>query len=98
MIRAQNAAVIIRKLESDTIFESFEVSPDPAAVMSAKGKLICSYPGPAIAVPNTIVDDPSFIAELANFLVRMDRDVLDAAATTTKAGIAPWTATKWHPN
>ncbi|KAJ8597530.1 hypothetical protein M405DRAFT_780046, partial [Rhizopogon salebrosus TDB-379] len=85
MIRAQNAAVVMRKLEYETIFESFEISPDPTAVMGAKGKLICSYPGPAIAVPNTIVGDSTFPSELANFLVHMDQDVLDAAATTTKA-------------
>ncbi|OJA14087.1 hypothetical protein AZE42_07939 [Rhizopogon vesiculosus] len=85
MIRAQNAAVVMRKLESETIFELFEISPDPAAVMGAKGKLICSYPGPAIAVANTIVGNPTFPPELANFLVHMDQDVLDAAATRTKA-------------
>ncbi|KAG2069011.1 hypothetical protein BDR04DRAFT_722981 [Suillus decipiens] len=85
MIRVQNAAVVIRKLESETIFESFEISPDPAAVMGAKGKLICSYPGPAITVPGTIADDATFHAELANFLVCMDNDVLDAAAATRKA-------------
>ncbi|KAG1750341.1 uncharacterized protein EDB91DRAFT_1303212 [Suillus paluster] len=85
MIRAQNAAVVMRKLESETIFESFEISPDASAVMGAKGKLICSYPGPAITVPDTIVDDAAFRAELANFLARMDQDVLDAAATRTKA-------------
>ncbi|KAG1816742.1 uncharacterized protein BJ212DRAFT_1576933 [Suillus subaureus] len=85
MIRAQNAAVVMRKLESDTIFESFEVSPDPTAVMGAKGKLICSYPGPAITVPDMNIDNATFPAELANFLVHMDEDVLDAAATRTKA-------------
>ncbi|KAG2337794.1 hypothetical protein BDR05DRAFT_740578 [Suillus weaverae] len=85
MIRAQNAAVVMRKLESETIFESFEMSPDPTAVMGAKGKLICSYPGPAITVPDTNIDNTTFPAELANFLVHMDQDVLDAAATRTKA-------------
>ncbi|KAG2137479.1 hypothetical protein DEU56DRAFT_945983 [Suillus clintonianus] len=85
MIRAQNAAVVMRRLESETIFESFEVSPDPTAVMGAKGKLICSYPGPAIAVPDTITNDATFSAELANFLVHMDQDVLDAAPTRKKA-------------
>ncbi|KAG1750378.1 uncharacterized protein EDB91DRAFT_1303342 [Suillus paluster] len=86
MIRAQNAAVVMRKFESETIFESFEISPNPTAVMGAKGKLICSYPGPAITVPDTNIDNATFPAELANFLVRMDRDVLDAAAMTKKAG------------
>ncbi|KAG2112538.1 uncharacterized protein F5147DRAFT_791077 [Suillus discolor] len=85
MIRAQNAAVVMRKLESETIFESFEVSPDPTAVMGAKGKLICSYPGPAITVPDMNIDNATFPAELANFLVHMDQDVLDAAATRKKA-------------
>ncbi|KAG2133788.1 uncharacterized protein EDB93DRAFT_1232709 [Suillus bovinus] len=85
MIRAQNAAVVMRKLESETVFESFEVSPDPTAVMGAKGKLICFYPGPAIAVPDMNIDNTTFPAELANFLVHMDQDVLDAAATRTKA-------------
>ncbi|KAG0694891.1 hypothetical protein DFH29DRAFT_297800 [Suillus ampliporus] len=86
MIRAQNAAVVMRKLESETIFESFEVSPDPTAVMGAKGKLICSYPGPAITVSDTIVGDATFVAELANFLVCMDQDVdLDVPETKIKA-------------
>ncbi|KAG1816760.1 uncharacterized protein BJ212DRAFT_1480619 [Suillus subaureus] len=85
VIRAQNAAVVMRKLESETIFESFEVSPDPTAVMGAKGKLICSYPGPAITVPDTNIDNATFATELANFLVCMDQDVLDAAATRKKA-------------
>ncbi|KAG0693269.1 hypothetical protein DFH29DRAFT_985528 [Suillus ampliporus] len=86
MIRAQNAAVVMRKLESETIFESFEISPDPTAVMGTKGKLICSYPGPAIAVPDTNTNNATFPAELANFLVCMDQDVLDAAARRKKAG------------
>ncbi|KAG0694113.1 hypothetical protein DFH29DRAFT_1035335, partial [Suillus ampliporus] len=86
IIHAQNAAVVMRKLESETMFESFEISPDPTSVMSAKGKLICSYPGPAVTVPDTIIENTTFPAELANFLVRMDQDVLDAAATRKKAG------------
>jgi hypothetical protein len=85
MIRAQNAAVIMTKLETETIFESFEMSPDPTAVMGVRGKLICSYPGPAITVPDANIDNATFSAELANFLVCMDQDVLDAAATREKA-------------
>lgn len=45
--------------------------------MAAQGKLLCSYPGPAIAV-----DNPTFLPELANFLAHMNYDVLDSAATT----------------
>ncbi|KAG2087459.1 uncharacterized protein F5147DRAFT_588110 [Suillus discolor] len=84
LIRAQNAAVVLRRLDEKTIFESFEVSPLASTVMAAQGKLLCSYPGPAIAVPNSTVDNPTFLPELSNFLAHMNRDVLDSAATMTE--------------
>ncbi|KAF8555161.1 hypothetical protein OG21DRAFT_1439060 [Imleria badia] len=85
LIRAQNVAVLFRKQEDVTIFESFEVSPRAESVMTTKGKLICSYPGPAIEVPNAVFEDDSFLSELANFLVHMNDDILDAAPTNRKA-------------
>ncbi|KAI6112362.1 hypothetical protein EV401DRAFT_2105300, partial [Pisolithus croceorrhizus] len=86
LIRAQNAAVVFRRGASETIAESFEVSPAAAAVMGARGKLLCSYPGPAIAVPNEVFDDAVFRLELAHFLCEMDKDSLDTAPTSRKAG------------
>jgi hypothetical protein len=77
LIREQNAAVVLRRLDTKTIFESFEVSPPASAVMTAAGKLLCSYPGPAIAVSNSVVDNPTFPPELANFLSHMNSDRLD---------------------
>src|SRR6266571_8389764 len=47
-IHAQNAAIILRRLRDTMVFEAFEVSPPPEAVMQVEGKLICSYPGPAV--------------------------------------------------
>ena len=86
-IRAQNAALIIRKLSSDIVqFEVFEVSPQNTAVMTTKGKLLCSYPGPAIQVSAGIFMDECFRQELSSFLVQMDVDCLDSTATTSKAG------------
>ncbi|KAF7977091.1 hypothetical protein HWV62_4673 [Athelia sp. TMB] len=85
VIHAQNAAVIVRKCSHSILFESFEISPPAAKVMSAKGRLLCSYPGPAITVPEEITDDPSFLIQLASFLAQMDVDILDSAATTQKA-------------
>ncbi|KIJ64298.1 hypothetical protein HYDPIDRAFT_90931, partial [Hydnomerulius pinastri MD-312] len=86
LIRAQNAAVVFRKQEDMTIFEAFEVSPMAGAVMGASGKLLCSYPGPAIAVPNEVFEDGVFRSELAAFLAHMNEDILDSAATSRKAG------------
>ena len=73
-------------LEETTVFESFEVSQPNEIVMRTSGKLLCSYPGPAIAVPCRIVEDPHFRKELANFLVHMNVDILDSTLITVKAG------------
>jgi len=85
-VRAQNAAVIFRKYADETLAESFEVSPSAKEVMSTRGKLVCSYPGPAIAVPNEVFGDSLFASELAHFLCQMNEDNLDTAPKTHKAG------------
>ncbi|KAL4078051.1 hypothetical protein J3A83DRAFT_4476741 [Scleroderma citrinum] len=85
-IRAQNAAVIFRKLASETLAESFEVSPRAKVIMNTLGKLVCSYPGPAVAVPNKVFEDRLFAAELAHFLSQMNGDILDTTPAARKAG------------
>ena len=85
-VRAQNAAIIFRKYAKETLAEMFEVSPRVEAVMGTRGKLVCSYPGPAIAVPNEVFEDSLFTSELAHFLCRMNEDNLDATPKTRKAG------------
>ncbi|KAF8956266.1 hypothetical protein BDZ97DRAFT_1925658 [Flammula alnicola] len=85
-IHAQNAALILRRLRDTMVFEAFEVSPTPEAVMGAEGKLICSYPGPAVELPLDVAHELSFVEQLVSFLLHMDVDRLDAEATTTKAG------------
>ena len=88
-IRAQNAAIIVRRpaLRADFVqFEVFEVSPPNTDVMKAEGKLLCSYPGPAIQVPVDTFMDECFLRELSSFLVQMDVDILDSTPTASKAG------------
>ena len=87
-ISAQNAALIVRRLSSDDFvqFEVFEVSPQNHAIMSTKGKLLCSYPGPAIQVPADVFMDECFRQELSSFLIQMDVDCFDSTPTTSKAG------------
>ena len=87
-VRAQNAALIVRRLSSDDFvqFEVFEVSPQNTDVMTTEGKLLCSYPGPAIRVPAGIFMDQCFLQELSSFLVHMDVDRLDSTPTTSKGG------------
>ena len=85
-VRAQNAAVLIRVLIDHVRFEMFEVSPQASVVESTNGKLLCSYPGPAVQVSPEVFADPFFLPELASFLIQMDVDVLDSTATTDRAG------------
>jgi len=87
-IRAQNAALVVRRLPvSDSIqFEVFEVSPPNTNVMTAEGKLLCSYPGPAVQVSAATFMDKCFLRELSSFLIQMDVDVLDSTPTTVKEG------------
>ncbi|KAL7275320.1 hypothetical protein RUND412_001745 [Rhizina undulata] len=83
-INAQNAGLVLRHMEREIIFESFEVSPTAEAVIGAKGKLRCSYPGPAIAIPLETAKDRHFCEEFASFVEQMDRDVLEEAMPTSK--------------
>lgn len=87
-IRAQNAALIVRRpaLTDLVQFEVFEVSPLSTDVMSTKGKLLCSYPGPAIQMPTITFMNKCFLGELSSFLVQMNVDHLDSTPTTSKAG------------
>ena len=88
-IRAQNAAIIVRRpaLGANFVqFEVFEVSPPNTDVMKAEGKLLCSYPGPTIQMPVDTFMDQCFLRELSSFLVQMDVDILDSTPTTSKAG------------
>ena len=73
-------------MECSTIFEVFEVSPSNGAVMGSAGKLICSYPGPAIEVDADTVSDNAFLKELASFIVHMNVDILDSSPTARRAG------------
>ncbi|KAI9441023.1 hypothetical protein H4582DRAFT_1516239 [Lactarius indigo] len=85
-VRAQNAAVLVRVLVDHVRFEMFEVSPQASVVTSNNGKLLCSYPGPAVQVSTEVFSNGSFLQELASFLIQMDTDLLDSTATTAKAG------------
>jgi hypothetical protein len=85
-IRAQNAAIIVRRLATAdfVLFEVFEVLPPISAVMKTRGKLLCSYPGPAIQIAADIFTDKYFLQELSSFLVQMDVDLLGSTPISVK--------------
>jgi hypothetical protein len=85
-IREQNASVVVRRNASSAVFEVFEVQPRTEDVLSCTGKLVRLFPGPAVEVPLATFIDPEFIEEVASFLCKMDVEILDSAATSTKGG------------
>ncbi|KAI0071844.1 hypothetical protein K474DRAFT_1668514 [Panus rudis PR-1116 ss-1] len=84
-VRAQNAAIIVRKDEQRMLFEIFEVSPSNEAVYGTAGKLIRTFPGAAVEIPINIANDRVFLNELSSFVCQMDVDQLDSSAKTFKA-------------
>ncbi|KAF2490217.1 hypothetical protein BU16DRAFT_517393 [Lophium mytilinum] len=87
-IRAQNAALLIRKHDHDTTFEAFELSPTTSAVMGCKSRLCRSFPGPAISVANNVVVDAAFREPLMEMLVKLDSETpieVSQVTGTTKA-------------
>ncbi|KDQ10210.1 hypothetical protein BOTBODRAFT_178408 [Botryobasidium botryosum FD-172 SS1] len=87
LIRAQNAAVKIRRGRSSTTIELFEVSLPASTVIGAAGKVVCTFPASAFSLSNYDFRSASFQEELASFVSQMDVDVLEEAqAKTRKAG------------
>jgi hypothetical protein len=82
-IAAQNAGFIMRHTGKNIKFESFEVSPTTSQVMKAKGRLVCFYPGPVIAVSPDIAQNDSFARNLATMLERMNIEPLKEAIPIT---------------
>lgn len=83
-IRAQNAGLIIRRLPNEVSFEVFEVSPKNQVVMSTSGKLRCSYPESAVALPTQTFLNKFFLMEISSFLTQMDVDRIDEVTPKTK--------------
>jgi hypothetical protein len=65
-IHAQNAAIVIRKEEHSTRFEIFEVQTPTTDVMACSGKLLRTFPGPAIDVPAAHAADDGFLGHVSN--------------------------------
>lgn len=66
------------------IFESFEVSPQTGPVMKCKGSLRRSFPAGAVFVPKSVFDNNAFRKELVHTLRKLDMEVVDEIAPTTK--------------
>ncbi|KAE9977309.1 hypothetical protein EG327_007776 [Venturia inaequalis] len=71
-IKAQNAALFIRREGDEYIFETFEVSCPNAVVMSTAGRVQRNLPSEAIVISSAQMNDPTFRAPFVETLVKLD--------------------------
>ncbi|KAG0649292.1 hypothetical protein D0Z07_4347 [Hyphodiscus hymeniophilus] len=82
-IRAQNAGIIISKVNQSINLEVFELAPHNEAVITTKGRLRRSFPGPALSVDMQIFEQISLQATMAHTLAKMSHQ--SAVGTQPKA-------------
>ncbi|KAJ9131694.1 Phosphate system positive regulatory protein PHO81 [Coniochaeta hoffmannii] len=86
-IRAQNAAIILRKEGGNIIFEAFELTPPNRAIVTTRGRLKRCFPGLAVAVPIATFNDSGFRSTVCNTLAKMShQEATEMKSTTRKAG------------
>ncbi|PLN81320.1 hypothetical protein BDW42DRAFT_169210 [Aspergillus taichungensis] len=88
-LKEQNAALLVRRTEHDTVnFEAFEASPPSEVALAAKGALEWDFPTIAVSLPLSKFQDPCLQETLAKFLAMADVERLgEFAAKTRKAGV-----------
>ncbi|KAK2742649.1 hypothetical protein FQN55_007768 [Onygenales sp. PD_40] len=86
-ITAQNAGLIIRRLNAYYSFELFELSPRSQDVMTTEGRLIRCFPGPVVAIKPDRIADPEFRQTLSDCLVELDNETpAESLPAAYKAG------------
>jgi hypothetical protein len=70
-VKAQNAGVLIRKLEGNILFEVFELSPKDEEVMATKGRLVRTFPSHACAIHSNRLLEEGLIEALAHHLAQL---------------------------
>ncbi|KAL9640124.1 MAG: hypothetical protein Q9204_000841 [Flavoplaca sp. TL-2023a] len=86
-IRAQNAAIIFRRVGEDITLECFEVSPPAPDVIGCKGSLRRTFPAHAVAIPPKIATNGTFCCELFTMLRKFEIEVVhEMMPKSRKAG------------
>ncbi|KAH7245149.1 hypothetical protein BKA59DRAFT_418054, partial [Fusarium tricinctum] len=85
-VPAQNAGLLIRRLETSFCIETFELSPTNAAAIASKGRLVRQFPDTATKIPEKDFQSEEFQEVLANTLVKMSHQrVAEALPMARKA-------------
>ena len=70
-IGSQNAAVMVTRKQDELVFEAFELSPLSSKTLSARGRLIRSFPGTSIAINTTVHQCSALMPVVANTISTM---------------------------
>ncbi|RMZ83548.1 hypothetical protein DV738_g1146, partial [Chaetothyriales sp. CBS 135597] len=86
-IRAQNAGIMISKVDSSIHVEAFELSPRNEDVLTTKGRLRRSFPGPALALTIDAFEQPGLQSTMAHTLAKMShQSAVETQPQVWKAG------------
>jgi hypothetical protein len=86
-IHVQNARVIISKVDDLIHVKAFELSPLNQAVITTKGRLRRSFPGPAFSLSIEAFEKPLFQAAVAQTLAKMSyQPAVETRPKVKKAG------------
>jgi hypothetical protein len=86
-LRAQNCGLLISKVNNYIQFEAFELSPLNSAIITTKGRLQRSFPGPAFSVDLDTFGQESFFTTVAHTLAKMSHQTaLGTMPQVLKAG------------
>ncbi|KAI5460281.1 hypothetical protein BGZ63DRAFT_454593 [Mariannaea sp. PMI_226] len=91
-VRAQNCALFLYRskdtvLGRSVIFEAFEASARNEDILAAENALQWTFPGCAVAVPESTFLDPGFISNVSTFLDSASREsIKEFSAHALKAG------------
>ncbi|KAK3671302.1 hypothetical protein LTR78_008762 [Recurvomyces mirabilis] len=86
-VSAQNAAILITRLQDELVFEEFELSPNDEAVLGTKGRLVRSFPALAVTIKASLLDEADFRKMVACTLSTMSQqEVTEMIPTSTKSG------------
>lgn len=83
-IHAQNAALILRHIETAISIECFELSSLSAEVMGCKGNLRRKFPAHGLSIPLDVATDTNFRRELCTMLGRLALETVDEMMPKSK--------------
>ncbi|KAJ3543984.1 hypothetical protein NM208_g3286 [Fusarium decemcellulare] len=83
-IVAQNAGLLIRRLDDSVCFETFELSPTNTSAMTTRGRLIRHFPATATELSLADFENNHFQSAFVNTIVTMSHQALSDTQTKVK--------------